>query len=124
MTANCILKISILLTSKTYSQKINEIVSTFIVENLSGAMNEKGTTATSKFLSLVLRHQPQLIGIDWDEQGWVNVNELLEQANAYGHNLDLELLNHVVETNSKSVLHLMKAGKKFAPVKGIQLMLN
>ena len=76
-------------------------MSTFIVEYLSEAMNEKETTATSKFLSLVLRHQPQLIGIDLDEQGWVNVNELLEQANAYGHNLDLELLNHVVETSSK-----------------------
>lgn len=76
-------------------------MSTFIVENLSGAMNEKETTATSKFLSLVLRHQPQLIGMDLDEQGWVNVNELVKQANAYGHNLDLELLNHVVETNRK-----------------------
>ncbi|RKR81845.1 putative RNA 2'-phosphotransferase [Mucilaginibacter gracilis] len=76
-------------------------MSTFIVENLSEAMNEKETTATNKFLSLVLRHQPQLIGIDLDEQGWVNVNELLEQANAYGHHLDLELLNHVVETSSK-----------------------
>ncbi len=64
-------------------------------------MNEKKTTAISKFLSLVLRHQPQLIGIKLDEQGWVNVDELLKQANAHGHNLDVELLNHVVETNSK-----------------------
>jgi len=36
-----------------------------------------------------------------DEQGWVNVDELLKQANAYGHSLDQKLLNHVVETNSK-----------------------
>ncbi|SHM90001.1 RNA 2'-phosphotransferase [Mucilaginibacter sp. OK098] len=64
-------------------------------------MNEKETTATSKFLSLVLRHQPELIGIKPDEQGWVNVAELLKQANAHGKDLNIELLNHVVETNSK-----------------------
>jgi len=44
-------------------------------------MNEKEIKHISKFLSLVLRHQPQLIGINLDEQGWVNVDELLKQAN-------------------------------------------
>ena len=64
-------------------------------------MKEKDITSISKFLSLVLRHQPLAIDITLDEQGWVNVDELLKQANAHGHSLDLEVLNHVVETNSK-----------------------
>jgi len=68
---------------------------------LNNTMNEKDTVSISKFLSLVLRHQPQLIGIELDEQGWVNVDELLKQANVHGNNLDMELLSHVVETNSK-----------------------
>jgi len=81
-------------------------------------MNEKETNATSKFLSLVLRHQPQLIGIDLDEQGWVNVNELLKQANAHGRNLDLELLNHVVETNSKKRFAFDESGQKIRASQG------
>ncbi|WP_448697847.1 RNA 2'-phosphotransferase [Mucilaginibacter sp. AW1-3] len=68
---------------------------------LNETMKEKDITSISKFLSLILRHQPQLIGIELDGQGWVNVDELLKQANAHGHILDMELLDHVVETNSK-----------------------
>ena len=34
-------------------------------------------TKTSKFLSLILRHKPETIGISLDEHGWVNVDELI-----------------------------------------------
>ena len=37
-----------------------------------------GLTDTSKFLSLVLRHKPDTIGISLDEHGWANVSELIE----------------------------------------------
>jgi putative RNA 2'-phosphotransferase len=64
-------------------------------------INEKEDIKLSKFLSLVLRHQPQLIGIELDEQGWVYVEELLKQANAHGNDITVETLDHIVETNSK-----------------------
>lgn len=32
----------------------------------------------SKYISLILRHKPQTIGITLDEHGWANVNELIE----------------------------------------------
>lgn len=63
-------------------------------------MNEKETIQTSKFLSLVLRHQPEIINLQLDENGWANVDELIEKANQKVK-LNLEILNHVVETNSK-----------------------
>ena len=40
--------------------------------------------STSKFLSLVLRHQPETIGISLDDQGWVEIDELLAAANRSG----------------------------------------
>ncbi len=40
-------------------------------------MNPKQATKISKFLSLVLRHQPESIGITLDEAGWTDVNTLL-----------------------------------------------
>ena len=38
----------------------------------------------SKFLSLVLRHKPEVIGITLDPQGWVSVDTLLGQAAKQG----------------------------------------
>ena len=32
----------------------------------------------SKFISLILRHKPEVIGITLDEHGWADVNELIE----------------------------------------------
>ena len=34
-------------------------------------------TKTSKFLSLILRHKPETIGISLDEHGWANVDQLI-----------------------------------------------
>jgi putative RNA 2'-phosphotransferase len=55
----------------------------------------------SKLLSLVLRHQPEKIGITLDENGWTPVNILIEKINQQGIRLDKELLETVVTTNDK-----------------------
>ncbi len=34
--------------------------------------------STSKFISLILRHKPEAIGITLDEHGWADVGELIE----------------------------------------------
>lgn len=64
-------------------------------------MDNKNVIRISKFLSLVLRHQPELIGIELDQQGWVDVTVLIKQLNVHDTSIDRELLDHVVETNSK-----------------------
>jgi putative RNA 2'-phosphotransferase len=50
----------------------------------------------SKFLSYVLRHNPDKIGLALDANGWANVSELLEKAH-----LDMSTLQKVVATNDK-----------------------
>ena len=64
-------------------------------------ISEKQIIHISKFLSLILRHQPETIGIQLDQNGWTDVTELIEKANNYGVKFDREFLNHIVETNSK-----------------------
>jgi putative RNA 2'-phosphotransferase len=64
-------------------------------------MNEKITKDTSKFLSLILRHAPEKIELQLDENGWANVNELIKQCNKFHKKINLKLLNYVVETNDK-----------------------
>jgi putative RNA 2'-phosphotransferase len=64
-------------------------------------VNEKETVKTSKFLSLILRHEPQRIGLTLDSAGWVSVDKLLEAVKRHGVSLTIEELKHVVETNEK-----------------------
>lgn len=64
-------------------------------------ISDKQLTHISKFLSLVLRHQPETISIQLDQNGWTDVNELIEKANNYGIKFDIEILNHIVATNPK-----------------------
>ncbi len=56
---------------------------------------------TSKFISLVLRHKPEEIGLQLDEHGWADVEELIEKINRKGGKLDREKLNEIVATNEK-----------------------
>jgi putative RNA 2'-phosphotransferase len=55
----------------------------------------------SKFLSLVLRHKPQEIGITLDAEGWVPVDDLLAAAARHGESISQEQLDEVVATNDK-----------------------
>jgi putative RNA 2'-phosphotransferase len=64
-------------------------------------MTEKEITRISKFLSLVLRHQPELIGIELDKNGWVEVRELLKKSASHGTKITREILEEVVVNNSK-----------------------
>jgi putative RNA 2'-phosphotransferase len=63
--------------------------------------DQKSDTRVSKFLSLVLRHQPEVIGIIPDENGWVSVQDLLEKMKAKGIDLDFATLKRIVLTNDK-----------------------
>ena len=74
----------------------------------------------SKFLSLVLRHQPETIGITLSGEGWVRVDDLLAAMNSHSFSVSLEELQLVVQTNDK--LHRFSRcrrmswqSKKFCP---------
>lgn len=56
---------------------------------------------TSKFLSFVLRHRPQAIGITLDRAGWTDVAALLEALARGGRPLSLQALETIVETSDK-----------------------
>ncbi|WP_271764732.1 RNA 2'-phosphotransferase [Aquimarina algiphila] len=55
----------------------------------------------SKFLSLILRHNPGKIKLYLDENGWADVSELLSKAKRHQPSLDMKLLKEIVETNDK-----------------------
>lgn len=55
----------------------------------------------SKFLSLILRHKPETIGLIVDNNGWADVLELIEKSNKHDVKLDFERLNLIVEKSDK-----------------------
>jgi putative RNA 2'-phosphotransferase len=53
-------------------------------------MTDKEVIRTSKFLSLILRHEPERVGLKLGDTGWVGVDELLKAVNGHGVSLTLE----------------------------------
>ena len=57
-------------------------------------------TSTSKFVSLILRHKPETIGIQLDEHGWANVDELIAGISKT-RKFNREILEEIVRTDNK-----------------------
>lgn len=54
----------------------------------------------SKFISLILRHHPEAIGITLDEHGWADVEELMEGIRQT-RPFDRDMLEEIVRTDKK-----------------------
>jgi putative RNA 2'-phosphotransferase len=72
----------------------------------------------SKFLSLVLRHKPEEIGLTLDEQGWADLADLIDRANRRGVALTRELVERIVATNDKKRFALSPDGAKIRANQG------
>lgn len=55
----------------------------------------------SKFLSLLLRHQPELLNLKLEEGGWTDIKILIEKINKKNDNFTFQELEYVVENNDK-----------------------
>ena len=64
-------------------------------------MSDKKNNKKSRFLSLVLRHKPELINISLDEQGWASINDLLVGCKQQGVFISRRELETIVATNDK-----------------------
>lgn len=64
-------------------------------------MNAEKRKRISKGLSYVLRHQPDSVGLELTEGGWIEVETLIRAFNESGKPLTLEVLHEVVAENDK-----------------------
>lgn len=81
-------------------------------------MSPEQTIHTSKFLSLVLRHDPQAAGITLDAAGWVSVADLLAGCASARRFLTRDQLDHIVATNSKKRFEFSADGKHIRASQG------
>lgn len=53
-----------------------------------------------KYIALILRHKPEVIGIALDEHGWANVQELIDGIDK-DYDFDMAKLEEIVERDTK-----------------------
>ena len=72
----------------------------------------------SKFLSYVLRHRPQAIGLTLDREGWAEIAQLIAGAQKAGHTLDIGLIREVVASSDKKRFAISQDGLSIRAVQG------
>ncbi|MDR2677966.1 MAG: RNA 2'-phosphotransferase [Zoogloeaceae bacterium] len=78
----------------------------------------KQYTEISKFLSFVLRHKPEAIGLTLDVEGWADVDLLIACAAQSGQALTRPLLQKVVETSDKKRFTISGDGLRIRAAQG------
>lgn len=76
---------------------------------------------TSKFLSYVLRHKPEAIGLTLDPEGWADVEELMAKADIP---LNLDILSEVVATSEKKRFAFSPDGLSIRANQGHSIAVN
>jgi putative RNA 2'-phosphotransferase len=64
----------------------------------------------SKFLSLILRHKPDVIGLELDKNGWASIDDVICLTAANGKNLERGVIEEVVATNDKKRFRISSDG--------------
>lgn len=66
------------------------------------AQTQKQQVKTSKFISRILRHSPEIIDITLDEHGWADTRKLIAGINATGrHSITMPILEKIVREDEK-----------------------
>lgn len=99
-----------------------------IVENAKTAtfvtMANKNLRKLSKFLSLILRHKPQTVGLELDAQGWADTDTLIEKISQHRFAITREDLEWVVEHNDKKRFVFSEDGSKIRANQGHSLKID
>lgn len=89
---------------------------------------ESSLVSIGKFLSYVLRHKPESIGIQLDNNGWVDIDVLIAACNKHNHKIDKQIIEKIVQTNDKKRYAISSDGLRIRANQGhtidVDLQLN
>ncbi|NND95911.1 MAG: RNA 2'-phosphotransferase [Pirellulaceae bacterium] len=72
----------------------------------------KRLTRISKYLTYILRHEPGSIGLALDPDGYLNIDELVKNANAGGKSITAEQVHQVVAGHEDRLFSLSDDGSR------------
>ncbi|MCC0764752.1 RNA 2'-phosphotransferase [Clostridioides sp. ES-S-0006-03] len=78
----------------------------------------------SVFISLILRHKPETIGIKLDNYGYADVNELIGNINSTGRNINMEILEQIVKEDNKQRYSFNEDRSKIRANQGHSIKVN
>lgn len=81
-------------------------------------ITEKEAKHLSKLLSYLLRHNPGLLGIELDENGWTDVNTLIEKIKQKEPSFNDDMLSYIVDTNNKKRFSFNDDGSRIRASQG------
>lgn len=84
----------------------------------------KNLYRVSKFLSLVLRHKPEIIGLTLNKQGWAEVNTLVDLVQQKGIRLNHSILEQIVINNDKKRFSFNEDKSKIRANQGHSIAVN
>lgn len=101
------------------SQKICQKSRTASETKIMKDKTNESHVKTSKFLSQILRHSPQKIHLNMDKNGWVDIDELIHNANKHKNmRLTADLINSIVENDDKQRFAISEDGKRLRANQG------
>ena len=89
-----------------------------MANKIRAIMDSKTLNETSKFLSYILRHKPDTIGLQLDIEGWADINSLIIGAAKEGRVLDQAIIQTVVNSSDKKRFTLSEDGQCIRAVQG------
>ncbi|EEE02317.1 RNA 2'-phosphotransferase [Burkholderia multivorans] len=72
----------------------------------------------SRYLSYILRHKPESIGLQLDTEGWADIAALIACTGKHGHAIDKTTIQAVVATNNKQRFILSDDNQRIRAVQG------
>ncbi|MBN3229864.1 RNA 2'-phosphotransferase [Pectobacterium brasiliense] len=81
-------------------------------------MSNTNHAEVSKFLSYVLRHKPEAIGLTLNSEGWANIAELISGAAKDGRLLTREVIQDVVDSSDKKRFSISPDGLSIRAAQG------
>ncbi len=85
---------------------------------------QKSVSSHGKFLALVLRHKPGVVGLELDPEGWIEVEPLIAGCRKKGIDLDQETLNRIVANDEKGRYQFNPEGNKIRACQGHSLLVD
>lgn len=83
---------------------------------MSDAISENKLQRVSKYLSYILRHKPESIGLILDANGWASIASLIDKTTQFS--LNASLIKLVVETNDKQRFSISDDGQQIRANQG------
>ena len=77
-------------------------------------MNSKDKQRFSKFLSLILRHKPEEVGLTLMDNGWVNIDKLIDAVNSSAksdYRINRQLVEEIVAEDIKQRYSISEDGE-------------